>query len=76
MSAMSELDLMLKEYEGARDTLRRGSFSSPVIGYLQALENALRAADVLANGLRSMVAANAATTRWTDAKFGQRSGGV
>jgi hypothetical protein len=56
MSAMSDIDLMLKEYEGARSTLE-GPHGS-LMGYLQAVDNTIRAANVLANGLRSMLTAN------------------
>lgn len=57
MSAMSDIDLMLKEYEGARATMVSMS-GTTILGHLQAAENAIRAADVLANGLRSILTAN------------------
>jgi hypothetical protein len=58
MSAMSELDLVLREYEGARNAMVSTS-GTTIVGHLQAAENVIRAADVLANFLRSQMAANA-----------------
>jgi hypothetical protein len=55
MSVMSDLDLMLKEYEGARAAMLSAA-GTTILGHLQAAENVIRAADVLACGLRSILA--------------------
>lgn len=59
MSAMSDIDLMLQEYQHARENLRTSSSGhAPLSNPVLAAENVIRAADVLANGLRSILTAN------------------
>lgn len=60
MSAMSDLDIMLSEYEEARAVLNRGSGSSILLSHLQAVEKVVRKADILVAGLRSMLVASGA----------------
>lgn len=62
MSAMSELDLVLAEYEDARNIMLSTS-GATIVGHLQAAENVIRAADVLACFLRSQLAHNAERKR-------------
>jgi hypothetical protein len=56
VSAMSELDHLLTEYQQARNVMNH--HGANLSGYIAATDNALRAADVLAHGLRSMLTAN------------------
>jgi hypothetical protein len=55
MSAMSDIDLMLQEYEAARVRL---THAVTIEAFHAAVDHVLRQGDVLAKGLRSILTAN------------------